>query len=181
MNKSIRYTLVIIGLLGICVSVRAAEPPNPYIGRWALTIPGGGAGWLSIEQKDGYLDGSILWGGGSVVPLEHVYVHNNSLYVTRLHKVEHKDAAGKVVRTQMLTETILARITGNDLSLKQVRPNSNGINASINQFTGRRIPPLPPKPDLSGAKYGKPIVLFNGKNLDGWKLTDPCQTNGLSV
>lgn len=181
MKKSIRYTLVIIGLSIIGISVQAAESPNPYIGRWALTIPGGGAGWLSIEQKDGYLDGNILWGGGSVVPLDHVYVHENSLYVTRLHKVEHKDAAGKVVRTQMLTETILARISGNYLSLKQVRPNSNGKNASINLFTGMRIPAMPPKPDLSSVEYGKPIELFNGKNLDGWKLTDPCQVNGWSV
>ncbi|MHC4640343.1 MAG: family 16 glycoside hydrolase [Planctomycetota bacterium] len=181
MNKSIRYALVILISLSIFVSVRAAESPNPYIGRWALTIPGGGAGWLSIEQKDGYLDGSILWGGGSVVPLAHVYVHENSLYVTRIHKVEHKDAAGKVVRTQTLTETILARASGNNLGLKQVRPNPNGKNASINQFTGRRIPAMPPKPDLSSMKFGKPIELFNGKNLNGWKLTDPCQANGWSA
>jgi hypothetical protein len=45
------------------VTVASAE--NPYIGRWALTIPGGGAGWLGIEEKDGALQGSILWGGGS--------------------------------------------------------------------------------------------------------------------
>ena len=77
MTKSIRYALVILVSLSIFVSVRAAESPNLYIGRWALTIPGGGAGWLSIEQKDGYLDGSILWGGGSVVPLDHIYVHEN--------------------------------------------------------------------------------------------------------
>jgi hypothetical protein len=181
MNKKNRCALVVLGLLSICVAVRAGKATNPYIGRWALTIPGGGAGWLSIEQKDGYLDGSILWGGGSVVPVAHVYVHENVLFVTRIHKVEHKDAAGKVVRTQTLTETIVGRVSGDTLRLKQVKPPSNGKNASINYFTGKRSPPMPPKPDLSSVKYGKPIMLFNGKNLDGWKLTDPCQANGWSV
>jgi hypothetical protein len=63
-----------------------------------------------------------------------------------------------------------------------IRPNRNGKGASQREFTGKRIPPLPPKPDLSKVKYGKPIVLFNGKNLDGaWKLTNPGQTSGWSV
>jgi hypothetical protein len=181
MNKSIRCALVVLVLLSICVSVRAGESPNPYIGRWALTIPGGGAGWLGVEQKDGYLDASILWGGGSVVPAAHVYVHGNVLFVTRVHRVEHKDDGGKVVRRQTLTETIVARASGDTLSLKQVRPNSNGKGASINEFTGERIAQMPPKPDLSRLEYRKPIVLFNGKNLDGWKLTNPGQTNGWSV
>jgi len=181
MNKSIRYALVLLGLLSICVSVRAGESANPYLGRWALTIPGGGAGWLSVEQKEGYLDGSILWGGGSVVPVANVYVYEDILVVTRVHKVERKDAAGKVVRTQTLTETIIARAAGDTLSLTQIRPNSNGIGGSQNKFTGKRIAPMPPKPDLSSVEYAKPIVLFNGKNLDGWKLTNPGQTSGWSA
>jgi hypothetical protein len=181
MNRSIRCALVLGGLLGICVSVRGGEGANPFLGRWALTIPGGGAGWLSVEQKEGYLDGSILWGGGSVVPVDSVYVDNESLVVTRVQKVERKDAGGKVVRTQTFTDVIIGRATGDDLGLMQIRPNRNGIGASWKEFTGRRIPPLPPKPDLSKVKYGKPIVLFNGKNLDGWKLTNPGQRSGWSV
>jgi regulation of enolase protein 1 (concanavalin A-like superfamily) len=181
MNKNIRCALVLLGLLSICVSVRGGESDNPYIGRWALTIPGGAAGWLGVEQKEGYLDASILWGGGSVVPVSNVFVEDGKLVVTRVHKVERKDAAGKVVRTHTLTETIIASAAGDDLRLTQILPNRNGIGASINEFTGKRIPPMPPKPDLSRVEYGKPIVLFNGKNLVGWKLTNPGQTNGWSV
>ncbi|MHC4461419.1 MAG: 3-keto-disaccharide hydrolase [Planctomycetota bacterium] len=181
MNKNIRYALVLLGLLGSCVSVRAAETSNPYIGRWALTIPGGGAGWLSVEQKDGYLDGSILWGGGSVVPVANVYVDRDSLVVTRVHRVERKDAGGNVVRTQTFTETIIGRISDDKLGLIQIRPHRNGEGASYNKFTGKRIAPLPAKPDLSRVEYGKSIVLFNGNNLDGWKLTNPGQTNGWSA
>jgi hypothetical protein len=181
MNKNILYVLISLVLLMTCVSVPAAENANPYIGRWALAIPGGGAGWLGVTQEDGYLDASILWGGGSVVPVASVYVDKDTLVVTRVRKVERKDDKGETIRTHTLTETIIANVSGDTMELVQIRPNSDGKGAERREFTGKRIAPLPAKPDLSKAKYGKPIALFNGKNLDGWKLTNPKQTNGWSV
>ena len=181
MNKNISYVLVSLVLWITCVSLPAAETTNPYVGRWALTIPGGGAGWLGVTQEDGYLDAGILWGGGSVVPVASVYMDNDILFVTRVRKVERKDDAGETIRTHTFTETITASISGNKLDLEQVRPRLDGKGVERRAFTGKRIAPLPAKPDLSKAKYGKPIVLFNGKNLDGWKLTNPNQTNGWSV
>jgi len=181
MNKGIPYTIFFFPLLTACISVRADETANPYIGHWALTIPGGGAGWLSVTQENGYLDASILWGGGSVVPVASVYMDDDVLIVTRVRKVERKDAKGEVIRTHTFTELIIAEVSGDTLQLTQIRPRSNGKGVERSDFTGKRIPPLPPKPDLSKVKYGKPIVLFNGTNLDGWKLTRPGQTNGWSV
>ncbi|MHC4156164.1 MAG: hypothetical protein ACYST6_14775 [Planctomycetota bacterium] len=172
MNKSIRYVLVSLVLWITCTSVSAAETANPYIGRWALTIPGGGAGWLGVTQEDGYLDAGILWGGGSVVPVASVYVDNDTLVVTRVRKVERKDDTGETIRTHTLTETIIGNVLGDTLELEQIRPHSDGKGADRREFTGKRIPPLPAKPDLSRAKYGKPIVLFNGKNRG------PCQQAG---
>jgi hypothetical protein len=46
---------------------------------------------------------------------------------------------------------------------------------------GKRLPPLPPKPDLSKVKFGQPIRLFNGVDLTGWKLIDPRKINGWKV
>jgi hypothetical protein len=181
MNKNIRYTLVLLGLWSSCVSVQGAEGVKPYLGRWALTIPGGGAGWLSVVQENGYLDAKILWGGGSVVPVANVYMDEDTLNVTRVRKVERKDSRGKVVRTQTLTETIIAKVSGDEMRLTQIRPNPNGKGVYRSEFTGKRIAPLPPKPDLSKVKYGKPIVLFNGTNLDGWKLINPGRANGWSA
>ena len=62
----------------------AAESANPYVGHWALTIPGGGAGWLGVTENNGKLAGSILWGGGSVLPVNDVKVVGDQLVVTRL-------------------------------------------------------------------------------------------------
>jgi hypothetical protein len=40
---------------------------------------------------------------------------------------------------------------------------------------------MPPAPILSAVRYGSPIQLFNGKDLTGWRLTDPKAVNGWSV
>ncbi len=173
-------------LLSLCLTLGAlavsAQDIAPFLGRWALTIPSGRAGWLEVTQEDGYLDGRILWGGGSVVPVESVYLIGDTLYVTRLDTVERKDAAGTVVRTQQFTESITARLDGADaLALTVENVNSNGIGAVREAFTGKRIPDLPPAPDLSKVTFGPPQVLFNGLNLEGWSPTDTERLNGWSV
>ena len=164
-------------------AVFAAENHNPFLGNWALTIPGGGAGWLGVTDQHGYYDASILWGGGSVLPVASVFFSDDGdlLYVTRLNEVRRKDASGKVVRTNQFTEAIVANVSGDDLTLTRFVGRENGKGLIKEQFTGKRIPPVPPAPDLSKVKFGPPITLFNGKNLDGWKLTAPKQVSGWSV
>ena len=179
MNRSTCYVLVLLSLWIACTAPGAES--NPYVGRWALTIPGGGAGWLGVTQEKGYLDASVLWGGGSVVPVDSVFVNDDILFVVRLHKVERKDAAGKVVRTQTFPEVLMAKAEGDWLQLTQIQPRRNGEGIDERQFSGKRIPPLPQKPDLRKAKYGKPVKLFNGKNVDGWKLTNPRAKSAWSV
>jgi len=170
--------MVLLALSMGGVSIFAAEYENPYIGRWALTIPGGGAGWLGVEQKSGELKASILWGGGSVVPVSRAKMDGDALRLERDHKIKRR--GGKVDEIT-ITEKIIAKVSGDELALTQIMPRRDGKGDNRSEFTGRRIPPLPPKPDLSKAKYGKPIKLFNGENLNGWKLTNPRQTNGWSV
>jgi hypothetical protein len=181
MSKGTCLALVLLGLSFACASTVSAQSDNPYIGRWALTIPGGGAGWLGVTQENGYLDASILWGGGSVLPVDSVFTSDDALVVVRLDKVERKDATGKVVRTQMFPDVLIARVSGDEMELTQIQPHRNGLGIENRGFTGRRIPPLPPKPDLAAVKFDKPITLFNGKDLEGWRLTDPGARNGWSV
>ena len=175
-----RISFLLCALLCLALPhLASAQSSGPFIGRWALTIPGGGAGWLGITQEEGYLDGSILWGGGSVVPLESVYVYGDTLHVTRVREVERKNKAGEVVRVHKFTETIMATREGkDDLALVQLRPRIDGQGLREREFTGSLIPPLPPAPKHSKAKYGDAIELFNGASLDGWGLTNQRQTNG---
>ncbi|MBN2506650.1 MAG: DUF1080 domain-containing protein [Verrucomicrobia bacterium] len=182
--QHILVSLVRPALASLCVSamlIPAAAADNPFVGHWALTIPGGGAGWLGVTQEKGYCDASVLWGGGSVVPVDSVFFDDEkqTLFVTRITEVKRKDASGKVVRTHRFPEVIMARLEGDRLDLTQLRPGDHGI--AQHDFTGKRIPPLPAAPDLARVRFGDPAVLFDGKSLAGWQLTHPNQVNGWSV
>lgn len=160
---------------------QAQDAAAPYLGRWALTIPGGGAGWLKITNEAGYLDGSILWGGGSVVPVESVVMDGDQLVVVRLHEEKRRDEAGQVVRTQRYPELLRCKVEGEIITIQRNRFNNDGLSVTAEEFSGTRIPDLPPAPDLSAVQYGEPITLFNGQDLSGWTLTNPDQVNGWSV
>jgi hypothetical protein len=153
---------------------------NPFVGGWELTIPGGGAGWLGVEEVGGTLQASLLWGGGSVVPLDSAKMEMGKLVVTRKNKSQRKDESGKTVTVTNI-ETILALLDGDTLKLTSIKARDNGSGEDRAEFTGRREPVMPPAPDLAQVKFGKPIQLFAGKGLTGWRLTDPKATSGWSA
>ena len=177
MRNYIRLLAILVCLGG---SIRLAAAANPFLGQWALTIPGGAAGWLGVEEKNGQLEAGMMWGAGSVEPVASVKVEDGKLIVTRNRQVERTDSAGKKTKTT-LTETITATLDGDTIKLASVKPSDDGQREIANTFSGHRQPPIPPAPDLSKVKYGAPIELFNGKDLTGWRLTDPNAFNGWSV
>ncbi len=173
--------VLILGALAACASSGRVLAQEEFLGRWALTIPGGGAGWLEIRKENGWYDGSIMWGGGSVVPVSSVFFTDGSLHVTRTREVNRKDAQGKVVRKQQFTELLSAQVDGDTLRLRQFNPREDGRGVDTAEFSGQRIPPLPPAPDLTRVRFGEPIVLFNGRDLTDWRLVEPHAANGWSV
>jgi hypothetical protein len=141
------------------------DAAKPYVGRWALTLPGGGAGWLGVEQQGcGALKGAILWGGGSVVPVAETKVENGALVVVRKHG---RKRDGKDVQW---LETLTAKRDGDTLTLTTRTVDDEGAEKGKAEFTGKKIPDLPPRPDLSKVKFGAPVPLLNGKDLTGWKV-----------
>jgi hypothetical protein len=176
---STRQVLVLASLVALCggVDARAQEA---FLGRWALTIPGGGAGWLEVRQEKGWYDGSILWGGGSVVPVASVFFNEGKLHVTRTREIRRRDADKTVTRTQECTDLIVGEVDGDRLGLVLFTPRADGTGVDTEEFSGKRIPPLPPAPDLSKVKFGEPIQLLNGRDLSGWRLVESGAANGWS-
>src|SRR5690349_9266831 len=115
--------LAIASLIMLASGAARAED-NPFVGRWALTLPDGHAGWLGIEQKDGKLSGSLLWGGGSVLPVEEVKVDGQTLTVTR------KQGKG----THRLTGTV----NGDVLSLNSSMISGDGSSGKGSSMSGKR-------------------------------------------
>lgn len=150
----------------------AAGATNPYLGEWALTIPGGGAGWLGVTGKDGKLESSIMWGAGSVEPVTETRLDGDTLVLVR---------RSKNARGNESAETITATAAGDDLKLATSRTRADGTASAKQEFAGKRQPPVPPAPDLSKVKYGDPVKPFNGQNLDGWRIIERGAANGWSV
>ncbi len=171
--------IVAIGLA--CLPMMANAADNPFFGNWALTLPNDGPGWLSIWQGNGYIDADLLWYGGSVVPVVNVcMVDEDTIKVTRHARtiVRKKDPQGKPIRTSTLFNHIILSVNGDQLEGKVYTEDPKGLQMTEGDITGKRIPPPPPSPDLSDIEYGDPLRLFNGENLDGWKLLNPNRVNG---
>lgn len=174
---ALRWTAV----ASLACSTLTAFANDEFLGRWNLTIPGGGAGWLEIRKETGWYEGSVLWGAGSVVPVSSVFFNDGVLHVTRTREVKRKDASGKVTATQTFTDLISARLNGDSLGLVLLSPREDGQGVTQSTFSGTRSAPLPPKPDLSKVRFGEPVALFNGKDLTGWRLIESGTANGWSV
>lgn len=161
------------------------EPPateNGFLGMWTFDIEGGGVGWLNVHEKQGFLDAELLWIGGSVLPVSNVYMlDKDNLVVTRTYeRIIGKDETGKE-RKHIITSTLRIKKVGEQLVGVMTAPSGEGMGESSSNFTGKRLPPVPKTPNLSKVKYGKPIHLFNGKNLNGWKLIGSEKANGFKV
>jgi len=169
-------------ILTFCLSATSPQlAPPVYTGQWTLDIEGGFVGWLKVTEEHGYLDGSLLWKWGSVTPVARVYFDpdENQLVATRTQNVVRKrDDAGQPVQSHIVTSLLVCKIEGDIISGVFTEPDRSGLKVVKTAFTGRRLPPVPATPDLSRLKYGQPITLFNGRDLTGWKLTNPGQANG---
>jgi hypothetical protein len=171
--RSVRTVCSFIVIVAFTAALRAGDTTNPYLGSWALTLPNGAAGWLGVTEKNGKLAGSILWAGGSVLPVDSIKVEGDALVINRVQK-----GKGGMVTT----ETITGKADGDEMKLTTVKsqPQREAEFAKA-EFTGKRTPPPPAAPDLSKVKFGEPITLFNGKDLEGWRRTDPKADNGWTV
>jgi hypothetical protein len=150
---------------------------NAFLGMWTLDIEGGSVGWLHVHEDKGFLDAELLWQGGSVLPVSHVYlVDEQNLVATRTYEMPRGED-----RKHTITYTLKVQKTSDGISGMLVAPNRSGMGEKTTAFTGVLLPDVPPAPDLSSVKYGEPIQLFNGKDLTGWKLIGNKRKNGFKA
>src|SRR5689334_16308660 len=122
MRNYIRVLAIIVCLAGSTLFAAAA---NPFLGEWALTLPGGGAGWLGVQETNGQLAAGMMWVAGSVEPVASAKVEDGKLIVTRNRQVERTDSSGKKAKTT-LTETITATVDGDTIKCTSVKPSDDG-------------------------------------------------------
>lgn len=167
-------------LLGLAATVaQAQDAAAPFIGYWSFASPGGGACWLGIDREDGKLSGSLLWEGGRPVPIANVYVSGGSLHFVRIDGryvyVSYPDL------DQVKAWPVSAVADGDTLTCTMTVANGAGDGFDEVTLVANRIPDVPPAPDLSKVKYGKPIELIKKDSLDGWSLMGTNVNNGWHV
>ena len=172
-----RMSIFFIVFFATALSVNAQNVKKEFYGMWTIDIEDGSVGWLGVNDSKGFLDADLLWQGGSVVPVSGVYFKDDhTLVVTRTNNVRRSES-----RTHVATQTFTFERTGNRLTGTLSVPTGDGMNMTTRKFSGWRLDDPGPAPDLSKVKYGTPVKLFNGKDLTGWRLINPNQTNGFKV
>ena len=132
-----------------------------FLGRWDLTLQAPDReypSWLELRQEAGQLKAEMVGRWGNARPLPKVELSNGRL--TFISPKEEEDRPEDMVfEGALVGENLSGTVTG---------PKGTSW-----QWTGQKAPAL----KRSGApKWGKPIPLFNGKDLTGWKMDGPGTT-----
>jgi Domain of Unknown Function (DUF1080) len=147
--------LVAVSQFSICANAADAQQ---FIGRWDLTLKapdGEYPSWLEIQQQGGELKARFTGRWGNARPLPKVEVGDG-----RITFVSPKEEEGS--KTDLVFQ--------GKLSGEQLSGTVNGPDGKNWQWTGVRAPALEPK---GTPKWGKPVQLFNGRDLSGWKQSKP--------
>ena len=137
-----------------------------FLGRWDLTLktPEKEApSWLEITQEGGQFHARMTSRWGHPRPLPKVEVSKGHiLFVSPKEEEERKD--DMVFEGNLSGDRLVGRTTGQD--------------GTPWTWTGVRAPKLT---RTSAPKWGKPVQLFNGKDLTGWTASDPNAKNKWTV
>lgn len=140
-------------------------------GQWSLRLPNDEAGWLAVEKESV----SLLWAVGSARPVEKFTRENGVLQFEKTLKRPLAPPDEPATRYRI---TLTAQ--GDALNGEMLPADANAPQSAV-RFTGRKLPPMPARPDLTKIAFGAPISLFNGRDLTGWKISREGKKNGWSA
>jgi Domain of Unknown Function (DUF1080) len=146
-------------------SRKSLPPPDDsasgYLGRWDLTLKSPDheyPSWLELSREGTQLKAQMVGRWGNARPLPKAELSNGHL--TFVSPKEEEDLPQDMVFEGTLTGKILLGTV-------------NGPKDGPWKWSGQRAPAL----KATGApKWGKPVPLFNGKDLSGWKMQGPGST-----
>lgn len=129
-----------------------------FLGRWDITLKEPDheyPSWLEIQQVDGQLKARMVGRWGNARPLPRVDISNGTL--TFVSPKEEEDSKSDMVFTGKRIDNTLSGTV-------------NGPDGKTWQWVAEKAPALE---STNAPKWGKPIPLFNGKDLAGWKTSKP--------
>ncbi len=161
--------------LGLClcafafpVLAQTAGFADAVLGRWDITVQGADGvsypSWLEVRlRKENELMASFVGRFGSMRYASKIEYTNGQLTV--VIPAQYEAAPKELVFTGKLNGEQLTGTVGDE-------------KGKAIPWTGKRAPALTPAKTVA---WGKPIQLFNGKDLTGWKLRNNAHPNCWSV
>lgn len=156
MTKQFRnFQLFLLCFLGSALMLLAQSPIE---GRWDITITKGDKkipSWLEINHSGiKYFNGRFVGSGGSARPISRIYFKDNKMSFSIPPQWDSQDK-DLVVEAELKDGKLVGTMN---------QPNGEIVN-----WEGVKAPKLM---KTSEPKWGKPMPIFNGKNLDGWEAFD---------
>ena len=146
----------------------AAHSQGSYLGRWDVILQDSSGKayptWLEITQPGGELKVRMVGRWGHARYLPKAAMSGAGITFTSPKDEEGGKDTDMVFEGKLSAETLAGTATGPD-----------GAKWT---WTGVRAPSLT---RTATPKWGKPVQLFNGKDLSGWKLSDPAAKQVWSV
>lgn len=190
------HLTLIVAVFGVFVGARSLPHANAtdvssLESAWAFQLPDGNPAWLKVAtEKDQAKSPAVelLWSVGSARPASEVQVQGNQIrFKRRIRWKPGGEATTKLIDDPMVATLIdkntleleWTQSTVREGQTSQRTPSDN--EQETIRMRGVRIPDPPSPPDLADVEFGDPIELFNGRNLDGWKLSRDNKINGWSV
>jgi hypothetical protein len=166
MSWRVPFALGLIFVFAVLAnSSPALDNSNDIVGRWDLSVGEGATAypsWLEVTRKDGKLAGRFVGRVGSARPIKQIEFAKGALSFSLPPQYEKR-------KTDL---SFSGNLSDSGVLL---RGKTTGEDGNHLTWRGVRAPALaaPANP-----KWGKPIPLFNGKDVTGWQLKDPKLPNG---
>jgi len=126
---------------------------KPFLGRWDLTLKtpkGELPSWLQLSQENGELKATMVGRWGNARPLPKVDITQGTLTFT-----SPKEEENRKTDMEFKARLVHGRLVG----------STTGPDGTPWTWTGNRAPSMA---RTASPRWGAPVKLFNGKNLDGW-------------
>jgi Domain of Unknown Function (DUF1080) len=149
--------LVAIGFGAFVFALNAQDGSGAFSGRWDLTLKGSTKdlpSWIEVSENQGQLKVVLVGPTDHATPLKQAGIKDGELEF-----VSPKDESGFDADTTYKAKLAGGRLVG----------TVTNIHHSW-QLHGKRAPVLSATKD---PQWGTPVHLFNGKDLVGWRLSDP--------
>ena len=161
-SAAVAFSFAPVALPALAVQTKnpaaAKTPSSPFLGRWDLTLQApdrAWPAWIEITEEGGQLKARFTGRWGNARPLPKVEVADGKLTFVS-PKAEEDSKADMVFEGKLAGKSLIGTV--------------NAPDGSTWHWVGNRAPSLV---YTRTPKWGKPVQLFDGKDLNGWHPDKP--------